>query len=407
MRRIVLNLEIAWRSLAGFKMRSVLAVLGVFLGTFSLVLVSNVSRSLVVKTEQEIAKLGKNLLIVQSGRIHRFGRKTLFSGANNMTLQDAAAIAGHIEFVTRVSAASNGTFPVRFRHTVLASVLVTGVLPNYNRVRSFYPARGRFISALDQKYGLKVVVLGRRIAEKLFHDQDPVGRYVLVRRAPCQVIGVMEAKGADVSGVDQDNQIFMPLKTFLRRFVHRTFVSTLYVQVRHEPMLAAVRKEIEVLLRRRHHIKPGDRDDFTVVDLKDVNAMKMKAVRLITILGRIAAGISFIIGGIGILSIMILMVNERRLEIGIRRAVGSRRRDIVLQFLLESGFISLTGGAIGVVAGFSLSLLVFKWFHFPVVGSWSALIAAFLASVTIGVVAGIYPSQKAIAIQPMDVIRSS
>lgn len=407
LRRVLLNLKIAWGSLTNFKLRTTLAVFGVFLGTFSLILVSNLSQSLSRKTELEIARMGKNLLIVQSGRVRRFGNRTrLFSGANNLTLQDAAAIGKGLSFIHAISASANETFPVRYGNTVLASVLVTGTLANYPRVRSFYPDQGRFYSTEDNALSRKVVVLGRKIAGKLFGADDPLGRYILIRRVPCVVMGVMEPKGSDVSGVDQDNQIFMPLDTFLKRFVKQTFVGTLYVQITDERVMGTVKTDLEGLLRRRHRIDPGKKDDFTVIDLKDILSLKADATRLITLLGRIAASVSFAIGGLGILSIMILMVNERRLEIGIRRAVGSRRRDIVLQFLLESGFISITGGVIGMVLGSSASLLIFEIFSLPVRASMSALLTSFLAALAIGLLAGIYPAQRAVSIQPMDVIRS-
>lgn len=407
LRRVALNLKIAWRSLTQFKLRTALAVFGVFLGTFSLILVSNLSQSLTRKTELEIARLGKNLLIVQSGRVRRFGSRTrLFSGANNLTLQDATAILKSLSFVREISAAATETFPVRYGSMVLPSVLVTGAQANYPRVRSLFPDQGRFYSAEEDALARKMVVLGSKVASKLFHGADALGRYVLIRRVPCVVVGVMAAKGSDVSGVDQDNQVFMPLNTLLKRFLERTFVGTLYVQVTDQRAMATVKEDLEGLLRRRHRIGPGEKDDFTVIDMKDILSLKTDATRLITVLGRIAASVSFVIGGVGILSIMILMVNERRLEIGIRRAVGCKRRDIVLQFLLESGFISMTGGGIGMVLGSFASFLVFEIFQLPACASMTALFTSFLAALGIGLLAGIYPAQRAVSIQPMDVIRS-
>ena len=215
----------------------------------------------------------------------------------------------------------------------------------------------------------------------------------------------MEAKGADISGVDQDNQIFIPLNTFLKRFVNKDYIDTIYIQATDERSISSAKAEITAILRNRHNISRAKDDDFTLIDLKDVAALKAQAIDLITILGRISAVISFLIGGIGILSIMILIVNERKVEIGIRRAVGSKKRDIIFQFLLESSFISLGGGILGVLSGFIVSIIIFKISGLPFNVSFSGLIFSFIASVGIGILAGIYPSQKAVAIQPIDIIK--
>lgn len=407
MRRIYLNLMIAIRSLYSFKLRTGLAVLGVFLGTFSLILVSNLSASLTRKGEMEIEKLGKDLLVVRSGTIRRFGGASrLLSEATTLTMADAAAIAEGAPSVLDVSPSSHRTFPVRYERNVLASILVTGVTSNYPNLRNFHVKEGSFFTVQDDEGLSRVAVLGRKVAEKLFGDSDPLGRNILIWRVPCRVVGVMEEKGVDLSNVDQDNQIFVPVNTFLRRFVNKNYISTIYVQSAGSASTSAAKRQIESILRERHSIRQGKRDDFTVIDAKDVAALKSQATSMITILGRVAAGISFLIGAIGILSIMILIVNERRLEIGIRRAVGSRSRDIITQFLVESSFISLMGGVVGVLLGFLVTVVVFKVSRLPFTISPEGFIISFVASVGTGVLAGIYPSRKAMSIQPVDIIRS-
>jgi putative ABC transport system permease protein len=406
-RRVVLNLRIALRSLQSFKLRTSLAVLGVFLGTLSLVVVSNLSGSLAKKAEIEAASLGKNLLIVRSGIVRRFGTGTrLLSEATNLTLDDARAVMAGTKLVYDISPSANRSFPVRYGHVTLASVLVMGVTPNYQEVRNFYAKEGSFITGEDNENLNRVAVIGKRVAEKLFGEENPLGKHILIFRVPCRVIGVMEEKGVDISGLDQDNLIMVPLNTYLRRFVNKAFISSISVQVVDSESIPEAKTAIEDILRVRHKIKDKKADDFTVIDLKDVLALKTQAVRMITVLGRIAAVVAFLIGGLGILSIMILIVNERRLEIGIRRAVGSRKRDIVLQFLLESSFISWVGGTVGVVLSLIASLLIFTFSDLPVVISGKGLFFAFTASVSVGMLAGIYPSKKATTIQPVDVIRS-
>lgn len=407
MKRTLLNLKIALGSLGNFKLRTALATLGVFFGTFSLVVVGNLSDSLAVKTEQEIANLGNNLIIVVSGQIRRYGPNTpLISRATTLTRGDAEAIANSLPAAARVSPSGFKALPVRRGNTVLKAIVVNGVTPDFGEVRNFEIASGSPITEEDDRLQRKVALIGRTTAEKLFGEENPVGKTILIWRVPCQIIGVMEEKGADVAGNDQDNQLFVPLKTFLRNFVNQENVNILYVQAVSTEAIDPLRAEIQALLRVRHKIRKEMKDDFTVVDLKEVTALKSQAMGLISVLGRIAAAASFLIGALGILSIMILIVNERRVEIGIRRAVGSRRRDIVLQFLMESSFISVSGGMIGMAAGFLMSLAIAKVLGYPVAVSIPGLLLAFAASALSGIVAGIYPSFKATQIHPVDIIRS-
>lgn len=407
MKRVVLNLRIALRSLYSFKLRTSLAVLGVFLGTFSLIVVSNLTDSLARKGQLELDKLGKDLLVVRSGVVRHFGPGArLFGEATNLRLDDATAILNGATFVTAASPSSFKNFPVRFGNTVLSSVMVTGAAPNYPEVRNFRAEAGSFITAEDNEKLALVAVVGKKIAAKLFGSSDPLGAYIMIWRVPCRVIGIMEEKGVDISNVDQDNQIFIPINTFLRRFVNKDYVNTIFVQTRGAETIPSAKKEIENILRLQHKIGPGQKDDFTVIDPKDVMAIKSQATSLITVLGRISAVVSFVIGAIGILSIMILIVNERRVEIGIRRAVGSRKQDIIVQFLLESSFISFLGGTVGALFGLVVSVLVFTLSKLPMSISLNGLVISFFASVVVGILAGIYPSKRATVIQPVDVIRS-
>ncbi|NWF76897.1 MAG: ABC transporter permease [Nitrospirae bacterium] len=407
MNRIFLNLKIAVRSLLNFKLRTSLAVLGVFLGTFSLIVVSNLSDSLSKKTEQEAENFGVNLLIVRSGIVRKFGTRTrLLSEATTLTVDDASAIKNGSRLIHDVSPSGNENFPVRYGNNVLKSVLVIGVTPNYTNIRNFHVKEGNFITNDDNRNLNKVAVLGKKVAERLFTDEDPIGKYILIWRVPCQVIGIMEEKGVDISGADQDNQIFIPLNTFLRRFVNKDYVNNISVQVIEESLIPVAKKEIEFILRNRHKIRDNQNDDFTVIDLKDVMELKTQAMTMIKILGRVSAVISFLIGGIGILSIMILIVNERRVEIGIRRAVGSRKRDIILQFLIEASFISFSGGTVGVILSSFASIMIFVFADLPFSISPAGHVISFVSTIAVGILAGIYPSQKAIKIQPVDVIRS-
>ncbi len=407
MKRIALNLSIALRSLYSFKLRTSLAVLGVLLGTLSLIVVSNLTGSLVKQGEKELEKLGKNLLLVQSGTAIRFGMRTrVMSTADTLKVADIQAIKDHSPHVSMVAPTSTRTFPIRYGNILLGNTIVTGTSSSFTHVRNFQVERGRFFTDEEDEQLERGVVLGSGVARRLFGTEDPLGRHILVRRVPCQVIGVMEEKGVDLSNVDQDDQVFVPIRTFLKRFVNQEHVANIFVQTINSESMMAAKSQVEAILRDRHNLQPGQEDDFTVIDSRDLLELKTQTTSMITLLGRIAATISFLIGAMGILSIMILIVNERKEEIGIRRAVGSRRRDIVLQFLMESSFIALLGGMVGVFLGLATSLAIFYFSGLPLSISPPAIALAFCSSVLVGILAGIYPSKKATTIQPINILRS-
>lgn len=403
---IYLNFKIATGSLCGFRLRTLLAIFGVFLGTFSLIIVANLSKSLVKKTELEAEKLGKDIIVVRSGIVRRFGvRMRILSESTNLKIQDASAILDGTTSVIDVSPSSSRPFPVRYNGTSLSNIPVIGVMPNFTSIRNFNVEHGVFITDNDLKELNKVVVLGKAVARKLFGNEDPLGKHILIYRVPFQVIGVMEEKGVDVSGVDQDNQVFVPLSTFLRRLVNKDYINTIYVKLSPGGYNEIARAEIKGILRKRHNLKEGKDDDFTIIDMKDVMTLQTQAISMIKTLGRISAVISFLIGGIGILSIMILIVNERKIEIGIRRAVGATKRDIIIQFLMEASFISLTGGIAGLLFSLPASGVIFNITGLPFSISITGIFFSTIASILIGILAGIYPSKKATTFEPLQVIR--
>ncbi len=407
MRRIILNMKIAFHSLGSFKIRTALAMLGAFLGTFSLIVVSNLSESLAKKTEIEISKLGENLLIVRSGIVRRVGTGiNLIGEATNLTIGDAEAIKQNSLFVDSVAPSANKIFPVRYGNTTLSSVLIMGVTPDYTYVRNFNVQLGSFFTDDDNENIAKVAVIGTKVADRLFGRENPIGKNILIYRVPCQIIGVLEEKGVDISGFDQDNQIFVPLNTYLKAFVNKRFINSISVKVIDDKSTSQAKAEITSILRSRHKITGAKKDDFTVIDLKDVVALSTQAMEMIKILGRVASLISFTIGGLGILSIMVLIVNERRTEIGIRRAIGARKRDIMLQFLMESSVISWCGGTAGLLLSVIASAIIFRIAELPMAISIIGLIITFCATILIGVLAGIYPAKKAVQIQPVSIIKA-
>ncbi|MBU1042517.1 MAG: ABC transporter permease [Proteobacteria bacterium] len=405
---MLLDLKIALASLSAHKLRAVLAMLGVFLGALSFNGVQHVAEAMYKNAEAEAEKLGPNLFAAMAGqgRFSKGGGSARFSGfVRNFTVPDAEALAGGVPGVLDFAPYYTGTMPIRFgATTVTTQILATW--PAYVGIRSFKPDLGRFITQQDVDDMDKVVVLGRKIAERLFgRPETAVGQEVHIFRARFKVVGVMEAKGRDLTGADQDEQTFLPLSTFMRRAANQTFISGVYLHLADGVDLEQVRAASADILRQRHHLD-GKKDDFSLLTAADSMQLRREALDLVQTLGVITSTISFAVGGMGILSIMVLMVQARRMEIGIRRAVGGSRRDIVRQFLLEAGLMAGVGGALGAAASIGLVQIVCALASFPYVFEPVLTLGTLAGSVLLGLAAGSYPARQAARIEILDVLSS-
>lgn len=401
-----LSLKIALASLAVHKLRTILAMLGVFLGALALTGVQHVSQAMVRKAEIETEKLGPNLFAAISGQV-RFRRSGARVGnvARTFTMADAMVIKGSLPGVLAGSPFAQKNMEVRHEAIKVPS-LVVGVWPVYAQVRSLDIAHGRFVTEQDLDRRAMVCVLGQTIATRLFDTpEEAMGKTIFFMRAPMRVIGVMAPKGADVTGSDQDEQVFVPLTTFMRRLSNQDWISGVYLQLAQGADKATLKDAASEILRQRHRIGPGMKDDFSVLTAEDTIKLQRQALDLVGTLGLISSSISFSVGGLGILSIMILLVRSRQLEIGVRRASGARRRDIVRQFLLESGLMAATGGLFGVLGAILLFLVVARLGDFPFLLDPLLLGGALAGSMTLGVVAGAYPSWQASRLQILDVLK--
>lgn len=406
MRAVFLNLGIGLKTLAILKVRAILAITGVILGTLSVVLVNNITGSLKKKTAQELASLGKDILVIRSDFTHSIRTSSLLSGSATLTLKDARKIKNSSPYIKTAIPYGNMSLQVRHENITVADSIVAGTNRVFFDLRGYTLSSGRFFSEDENNSLKRVTVIGSKVAESLFPNESPIGKFIFLRRVPCKVTGVLEPKGADISGLDQDNLVFIPLKTYMRRLTNTTKVNIIYVQITNAGKIPQIKSDVEKLLRIRHKIQTGEKNDFTVIDLKDIMRLESEAMKAVETLGLIAAAVSFTISAMGILSIMVLMVNERKVEIGIRRAVGSRKRDIILQFLSESSIISLTGAVAGLILGSAISLVVFRLTQQPQFFSLKAMSFALIASCVIGILSGLYPASKAAKIRPMDVLRT-
>lgn len=403
-----LNLRIALSSLKAHKWRAILAMLGVFLGALAFTGVQHVAKIMVRQAEMETEKLGPNLYAVLAGQIRfRRGGDVRISGdTRTFTLPDAQAVIDEVPSVMEGAPFVSTNMAVRGGGTaVTAKILATW--PNYQVIRNFYPAEGRFFSWQDVEDRTKVCVLGQTIATRLFGKaEDAVGRVVYIYRASFRVLGVMEVKGRDVSGEDQDEYVFMPITTYMRRASNQAWVNGVYLRLSRDAGLNQVGEAVNAALRKRHDIAPGEADDFATMSPKDAVQLQRQALDLMGTLGGISSIISFAVGGLGILSIMILVVRARRVEIGVRRAVGGRRRDIVRQFLFESGLMAGLGGALGVLSTLLLVVVGCSMAGLPLVLDYGNLLFTLGGSCVLGVAAGAYPAWQAANIEILDILKN-
>ena len=404
---IPLNLSIALSSLSAHKWRAILAMLGVFLGALAFTGVQHVSKIMVRQAEMETEKLGPNLYSVMAGKIRfrRSGGVRVSGNSRTFTLGDAKAIIEGVPSVMEGAPFVSTTMSVRGGgNGVNAKLMATW--PNYQVIRSFHADIGRFFNWKEVEDRAKVCVLGRKIAERLFGSAEAaVGRSIYLYRASFRVLGVMETKGRDVSGEDQDEYMFMPVTTYMRRASNQNWISGVFLRLSKDASLEMVGESATAIMRDRHNIVLGRDDDFSTMSSKDAIKLQRQALDLMTTLGGITSSISFGVGGMGILSIMILVVRARRVEIGIRRAVGGRRQDIVRQFLFESALMAGIGGGIGVIVTMGLVSVGCTVTGLPIILDPTSLTVTLIGSCVLGVAAGAYPAWQAANIEILDVLK--
>ncbi len=396
------SFRIAMRALASNPLRSLLTMLGVIIGVGAVVAMVAIGQGARQATTQQVQSLGSNLLSIfastaQTGGIARA------EAVQTLTLEDAEAIRSGVPHVTGVSAEINRAAQVVYRNEN-TNTRVVGVTPEYPTVRNFHPVRGEFFGADDMRNRSRVALVGQTVANRLFAEGDPIGQRIKVRGVTFTVVGVMEPKGA-TSFSDRDDVVLVPLTTAQRRLFGTRSVGSIQVQVASEEAMPAAQEALGQLMRDRHRLGPNRDDDFTIRSQADIlQAFTGVSQTMTVLLGGIAA-VSLIVGGIGIMNIMLVSVTERTREIGIRMAVGARRRDIMLQFLVESVVLSVTGGVIGVGIGIVGSRLINQLAGWATLLSAQAIVLAFAFAVAVGVFFGLYPAQRAAGLDPIQALR--
>ena len=394
----------ALRALRRNKLRTVLTMLGIIIGVLAVIAMVAMGNGATVQVENQIAAMGQNVVLVFSGSFTSGGVRSGWGNAGTLKIEDADAILREVPDAVAVSA------EVRTNAQVGAEnqnwfTNIQGESPDYFGIRNWQFAEGTTFSDQDVKGATKVVVIGQTVVRQLFGDDDPLGQILRVKGVPFLIVGVLATKGMSVMGQDQDDVVIMPYTSCMKRIMGVTNLRTINVQADTPDKIVPVQNQITTLLRQRHKII-DDNDDFTIHNQQEFTDAATSTDRILTVLVVSIASVSLLVGGIGIMNIMLVSVTERTREIGIRKALGARGRDIMLQFLVESGAMALVGGFFGVMGGIAVAQVVTLLIGFPsVVALWSVLLGLVMATTT-GIFFGVYPARKAASLDPIVALRS-
>ena len=395
---------IALRALRRNPMRTGLTMLGIVIGVAAVIGMVAIGAGAKAQVAASIEQMGQNMVMVisraaRSGRVHLGG-----SSGMALTRQDYDAIRQEI------SGLAGATPEVRASAQVACgnqnvNTTVHGVSEEYPSVRAWRFERGGHFTEMDVRGAAKVAVLGQSVATNLFGQGDPVGQIVRIQSAPYEVVGVLRAKGANMMGMDQDDLVLVPWTSAMVRLTGENAFRAISVQAESAERIPDVVAQLEALLRQRHRIREGQEDDFMIRNMQDMLEMATSTAQTMTILLGAIAGVSLLVGGIGIMNIMLVSVTERTREIGVRMAVGARGSDILLQFLVEAVVLSVAGGAIGIGLGYATALAVSAKFGWSTLVSPESVALAFVFSAAIGIFFGFYPARKAAGLDPIEALR--
>ncbi|MGQ0793567.1 MAG: ABC transporter permease [Deltaproteobacteria bacterium] len=396
-------LKVSYGALKKNKIRSALTTLGIIIGVAAVIALVSLTQGAKNLIEEQLTSLGGKSLIVNSGRRAGSGVTASGGGSQTLTAADADAIRG-LSFVTRVSPIVDTTGQVVWGNRNWFTALI-GSSPDFIHINDWFPERGNFFTEEDVANSERVCVLGKTVALSLFGAQNPVGETVRIGSNSFRVIGVMASIGQTPGGKDQDDIILIPYTTAQKRIIGVSSVENISLSVRTPEDIPFAESQINMLLRERHQIRPGEENDFFVKSQLNIIERIFTISKIMTILLGSIASISLIVGGIGIMNIMLVSVTERTKEIGIRMAVGAKERDIMLQFLIEAVALSLAGGLIGTGVGIAASKASSFFTSWPSLISPLAILLAFGFAGAIGVFFGIYPARKASKLDPIEALR--
>ena len=398
-------IKIAVRALANNKLRGFLTMLGIIIGVASVITMLAIGQGSKRSIQAQISEMGSNMIMIHPGADVRCGVLQDASAMETLKLQDYEDIVDETRFVSAVSPSVNSSGQAIYGANN-APTTVYGISPDYLEIRRYKVEDGDMFTEQDIQTAAKVCVVGKTVVDNLFPDgSNPVGKVIRFQKLPFRIVGVLESKGYNSMGMDQDDLILAPYTTIQKKVLAITHLQGITCSALKEEYTDQAIDEISEILRRNHKLKESDDDDFTIRSQQELSTMLTSTTDMMTVLLAAVAGISLLVGGIGIMNIMYVSVTERTREIGLRMSIGAKGIDILAQFLIESILISVTGGLIGVVFGVGAALVVNGVAHFPIyIQPWSVVLSFAVCTVT-GVFFGWYPAKKAAQLDPIEAIR--
>lgn len=395
--------SIALKGLSKHKTRTFLMMLGVIIGIATLTVIVSMAKGAQHKVTTSIMNFGPNVVVVSAGGGKMFGPPD--DKVTTLTLEDADAIKESVKGIKHIA-----PFTVNLEQTIIYGsantiAYVVGVTPEFADVWQWYEEQGDFISEEDNSDMSKNCMLGKTVVRELFGDQNPIGETIRVNNTNFKVIGVLSARGVTSHGMDMDNRVMVPLTTAMKRLYNVTYIGMIGLYVDNPAQLDEISKSVTALLKERHHITPPQEDDFRVTNAETVAKTVKGMLKTLTTFLLLLSLVSLGVGGIVIANIMFISVNERRMEIGIRRAFGARAKDIKNQFLAEALFVTTIGGIVGTVLGIIVSAGITHIMTMPAIVSWESFALAIVFSTIVGILSGIQPARKAAALEPVEAMR--
>ena len=398
-------IKIALRALANNKLRGFLTMLGIIIGVASVITMLAIGQGSKRSIQAQISEMGSNMIMIHPGADVRGGVRQDASAMETLKLEDYQNIVDETRYVSAVSPSVNSSGQAIYGANN-APTTVYGISPDYLEIRRYKVGDGDMFTEQDIQTAAKVCVVGKTVVDNLFTGgENPVGKVIRFQKLPFRIVGVLESKGYNSMGMDQDDLILAPYTTIQKKVLAITHLQGITCSALKEEYTDQAIDEISEILRRNHKLKESDDDDFTIRSQQELSTMLTSTTDMMTVLLAAVAGISLLVGGIGIMNIMYVSVTERTREIGLRMSIGAKGIDILAQFLIESILISVTGGLIGVVLGVGAALVVNTVAHFPIyIQPWSVVLSFAVCTVT-GVFFGWYPAKKAAQLDPIEAIR--
>jgi putative ABC transport system permease protein len=403
--KVLKGTRIALKALFSHKLRTGLAMTGIIVGVCSVIMMVAIGDGAQKQVLSKIQAMGTDLVMVTAGQVKIIANRQRQTGnVTTLTMRDIRAITEEAQNIKAAAPAQGKKMLVKYE-TFNTTTGIIGTTEAIIPVRDLSVVRGRFFSDDEDKTAQRVAVIGETVAKNLFEDRNPVGESIRIGKVSFEVIGVLDKKGTDLVGADQDDVIYIPINTALRRLLNLTYINNIYVQAKSSDDIEKAASEIRDILREKHRLKDKP-DDFTIQSQTEILKSERETTQTFTNLLSTVAGISLLVGGVGILAIMLISIKERTREIGLRRAVGALKRDLLLQFIVESLTLSLFGGIIGILLGVTLSVGASYFTKWPMSLSLPAIIVAFVFSAMIGLIFGVYPAVKAARLDPIEALKA-